>query len=40
LTIDKVFVPQIKNFKAADVLKYEVNKEYPVTGYTKDENLW
>lgn len=40
LTIDRVFVPSIKNYKAADVLKYEVNKEFPVTGYTKDENLW
>ena len=40
LTIDKVFAPSPKNYKASDILKYEANKEFPVTGYTKDENLW
>jgi len=40
LTIDKVFTPSSKNCKAADILKNEANKEFPVTGYTKDENLW
>jgi len=40
LTIDKVFVPNTKNFKAEDMLKEDGEKEYPVKGYSNDENLW
>jgi hypothetical protein len=38
LTIDRIFIPIGKNFRAEDALKsYE---EFPVEGYTNKENIW
>jgi len=40
LTIDKVFVPNTKNFKADEVENGDAEKEFPVTGYNDHESLW
>jgi len=40
LTIDKVFVPNMKQFKPEEMEREGVATEFPVTGYTNEENLW
>jgi len=40
LTIDKIFVPSEENYKAEDARDFDRQLEFPVNGYSSDENLW
>ena len=40
LTIDKIFVPNLKNFKQEEMVNEYTDKEFPVEGYSNNENMW
>eukprot|EP00330_Aristerostoma_sp_ATCC50986_P004141 CAMPEP_0114584608 /NCGR_PEP_ID=MMETSP0125-20121206/8278_1 /TAXON_ID=485358 ORGANISM="Aristerostoma sp., Strain ATCC 50986" /NCGR_SAMPLE_ID=MMETSP0125 /ASSEMBLY_ACC=CAM_ASM_000245 /LENGTH=238 /DNA_ID=CAMNT_0001779109 /DNA_START=1372 /DNA_END=2088 /DNA_ORIENTATION=+ len=40
LTIDKIFIPSEKNYRPEDARNFDNHVEFPVDGYSSDENLW
>ena len=40
LTIDQIFVPSEENYKPEDARDFDRQVEFPVNGYSSDENLW
>ncbi len=40
LTIDKLYVPTSKNYKAEDTKNVDHYEEFPVDGMSNDESIW